>query len=67
MIRRGLILMIRQEALSGHTTHAIRKKLGISKNNVKKYMNGVPKRHGLKKASIKIRSIQVADQHNYIP
>ncbi len=48
MIRSGLILMIRQEALSGQTAYAIGKKLGISKNTAKKYIKDIPKEHGLK-------------------
>jgi len=48
MIRSGLILMIRHEALSGQTAYAIGKNLGISKNTAKKYLNDVPKEHGLK-------------------
>ncbi len=48
MIRSGLILMIRQEAQSGQSAYAIGKKLGISKNSVKKYIEDGPKEHGLK-------------------
>jgi len=43
MIRSGLILMIRHEALSGQTAYAIGKNLCISKNTAKKYLNDVPK------------------------
>ena len=48
MIRSGLILMIRQKALFGQTAYAIGKDLGISKNTAKKYIEDVPKEHGLK-------------------
>ena len=48
MIRSGLILMIRREALSGQTAYAIGKKFGISKNTAKKYIKDIPKEHGLK-------------------
>ena len=40
--------MIRHEALSGQTAYAIAKKPDISKNTAKKYVNDVPKEHGLK-------------------
>ena len=48
MIRSGLILMIRQKAQSGQSSYSIGKELGISKNTVKKYVDGYPEPHALK-------------------